>query len=148
MHTPTFCSTVLLPGPMLAILIMNVTTDILLIFLPFLIVISMRKRRRSEVWGLTLLIFLGTVSIVITVYRVVMLNFWGRKEGMTLSKRNVYVIQTMIMIVTMLGAFVIPSLRVLVRKTAEKVGVAGRVEEVDLRVWRNEEGVVRLKEVS
>lgn len=137
---------------MLAILFLNVTSDIILILIPLLIVISMRKRRRSEVWGLTLLMFLGTISIMITIYRVIMLNFWGRQEGMTVSKRNVYVIQTMIMIVTMLAAFVIPSLRVLVRKRVERgeeeTGRKGGFTEETGRSWKSEEGMMRLKEIS
>jgi hypothetical protein len=89
------------------------------LLIPLLILFGMMQRRRSEVWGVTVLLLLGTISIVITIYRFIRLEISSLERGLSLSKRNVYIIQTMIMIVSMLAAFVIPSLRVFVRNKSD-----------------------------
>jgi hypothetical protein len=116
---PDFCATVLEAAPLHTGLALNITSDMLLLSIPLLILLGMRTRRRSEINGVILLLSLGTVSIAMNVLRAADSEIAGFTRGapLPLPKRNSHIVEEMFMITSMLVAFLLPSLRVLFRSS-------------------------------
>lgn len=117
---PDFCSTVLERVPLIASIALNISTDLLLLSIPFYLLLQVRKTidSRTEQYGVALITILATTSIAVSVYRVVDTQVSDITKGqpLTLAKRNSYIFQENVMLVTVLTAYCIPSLRVLMRK--------------------------------
>jgi len=123
-----FCSSVLEQVPLVASIVLNITTDLLLLSIPFYLLLQVRKTidSRTEKYGVALITILATTSIAVSVYRVVdtQVSDITKGEPLTLAKRNSYIFQENVMLVTVLMAYCIPSLRVLMRNR----GRSGRGE--------------------
>ena len=66
------------------------------------------------------MLFLIVVSIAMSVYRSVEVTGFTRGVPLTLRERNAYIVYEMLMVTSMLAAFVLPSLRVFVRRKKER----------------------------
>ncbi|TGZ82249.1 hypothetical protein EX30DRAFT_395106 [Ascodesmis nigricans] len=128
---PDFCVAVLMAPPLHSAMILSCVSDLILFAVPVLVVLNLASSRTTvlsgsrtaraistgERFGVLLLLILGFVSIIVSIYRVVDANVNGylSNKPLPLGKRNTYIAGEMLSMVTLMVAFALPSLRALVR---------------------------------
>ncbi|KAF8544335.1 hypothetical protein BDD12DRAFT_815932 [Trichophaea hybrida] len=113
------CLAVVQWPPIFVTCVLNIISDLFILAVPIIALLQLpTTEAQTQRYGVMAIIGLGFISIGMTFYRMLAAKLGGYTEGrpLPLAERNWYIFGTMVMVVSSLIAFSIPSLRVLVRK--------------------------------
>jgi hypothetical protein len=113
------CLAVVQWPPIFVTCLLNIVSDFFILAVPIVALLQLpRTEAQTQRYGVMAIVGLGFISIGMTFYRMLAAKLGGYTEGrpLPIDQRNWYIFGTMVMVVSSLIAFSIPSLRVLVRK--------------------------------